>query len=364
MDKDEIQKNKSDIYRLNEYKKKIEYKFQKEPQNLKFKLNITKKNTNIWWNDIFEIFISIKDNKEYLVSPNNNNYNLDIFTLLDNKKILSFKGHNKYIRTIRYFLNKKNYFDEYLISGDDNHIVIIWEISNNKNIKYQIVTKYMDDIYSCLLIFPHNNDENYIITSTYFDNKGFGSEERATKVFSLSSGKFIKYIINSEDIPIYYLLLWYNKKNDKYYIIQLSYEIVIINNLLEDDIYSEFKQEKEESYFSGFIYNKDDNEYLCFSSSKGFINVYDLYNKKILKIIDIKKCKLAHIIQWNEKYIIVADFNNNSFKIIDFEQDKIISDIGGQHKGYVTSIKKINHPVYGESLLSAGCDKTIKLWSI
>ena len=362
MDKDEIQKNKSDIDMHSEFKKKIEYTFQKEPQNLKFKLNITKQNTNIGWNDIFEVFKSIKDNKEYIVSPNSNNNNLDIFELLDKKKILSIEGHNKYIRTIRYFLNTKNNFDEYLISGDDERIVIIWDISNNYNIKYRIDTKYLDDIYSCLLVFPHNIDDDYIITSTYFDNKGFGSEERATKIFSLNTGKFLKYISNSEEIPIYYLLLWYNKKNDKYYIIELSFETIIINNLLEDKLYYEFKQEKEESYFSGYIYNKDNNDYLCCSSSKGFINIYDLYNKKLFKIIDTKQCKLAHIIQWNEKYIIVADFNNKSFKIIDLEENKIISDISGYHKEQVTCIKKIYHPIYGESLLSAGVDKTIKLW--
>ena len=71
-----------------------------------------------------------------------------------------------------------------------------------------------------------------------------------------------------------------------------------------------------------------------------------------------------HIIQWNQKYIIVADVSNKSFKIIDLEENKIISDIKGQHTKEVKCIKKINHPVYGESLLSAGKDSSIKLWII
>ena len=92
-------------YNKNEYKNKINYKFKKAP-NLKYKLDIT--NTYIKWgfNDIFEIFISYKDNKEYFISPNKN-YNLDIFILLNNKIILSFKGHKHDITTIRYFINKK-----------------------------------------------------------------------------------------------------------------------------------------------------------------------------------------------------------------------------------------------------------------
>ena len=39
--------------------------------------------------------------------------------------------------------------------------------------------------------------------------------------------------------------------------------------------------------------------------------------KKIFKIINTNKYILAHIIEWNNKYIIVADVNNKSFKIID-----------------------------------------------
>jgi len=347
----------------NEYNNKINYKFKKEPQNLKFKFDITNTNTECGWNDMFEVFISYKDNKEYIISPNSNNYNLNIFNLLDNKKILSLKGHKNKIRTIRYFINKNNYnINEYLISGDDNKIVIIWDITNNYNIKYQIDTKYGGNIYSCLLIFPHNNNDNYIITSTF--NKSDDNDKSATKIYSLNNGQFIKYINNTNNNTIFYLLSWYNKKNNKYYIIQFTFCKIMINNLLEDELYSELIQEPETDHFSGFIYNRNNNDYLCSSSSNGYINIWDLYNKKIFKIINTNKCKLAHIIEWNNKYIIVVDVNNKSFKIIDLDENKIISDIGGQHTKDATCIKKIYHPIYGESLLSCGRDKCIKLWTI
>jgi len=71
-----------------------------------------------------------------------------------------------------------------------------------------------------------------------------------------------------------------------------------------------------------------------------------------------------HIIEWNNKYIIVADYNNRSFKIIDLDENKIISNIGEQHTYYIKCIKKIYHPIYGESLLSFGDNKYIKFWSI
>ena len=115
---------------------------------------------------------------------------------------------------------------------------------------------------------------------------------------------------------------------------------------------------------SGFIYERENNDYLCSSSSNGYINIWDLYNKTIFKIINTYNCELYHIIEWNSKYIIVADCNNKSFKIIDLEENKIICDINGEHNGNVKCIKKINHPLYGESLLSVAKDNTIKLWII
>ena len=347
----------------NEYLNKINYIFKKEPQNLKYQLNITDSNTSAGWNDIFEIFVSYKDNKEYLISPNIHNYNLDIFDLLDNKKIKSLKEHDNNIRSIRYFINKNSpNYNEYLISADDNKIVIIWDITDNYNIKYQIDTQYGHNIYSCLLIFPHNLNDNYIITSTYYESDNI--DNSSTKVYSLNNNKYIKYIENTNNLAVYYLLSWYNKKNNKYYLIQFSYKKIIIYNFIEDELYTELVKEPEDNHFSGFIYNKDDNDYLYASSSIGYINIWDLYNKKIFKVIYINNCKLAHIIQWNNKFILVADYNNKSFKIVDIEKYKFISDINGQHIDKVVCVKKLYHPVYGESLLSAGRDKTIKLWTI
>ena len=135
----EEQKNINDkmndiiLFENKRYEYKINYEFKKEPRNLRFKENIIKTNTYGGWNDKFEIFISFKDNKEYLVSPNTNNYKLDIYNLINNKIIYTLTGHNNIIWTTRYFMNNKNY-NEYLISADKDKIVIIWDITNNYNI--------------------------------------------------------------------------------------------------------------------------------------------------------------------------------------------------------------------------------------
>ena len=83
----------------------------------------------------------------------------------------------------------------------------------------------------------------------------------------------------------------------------------------------------------------------------------------MLNIFNNNKVELAHIIEWNNRYIIVADYNNKSFKIIYLDENKIISVIGGQHTDIIKSIKRyinqfmVNH-------YSCGQDKCIKLWTI
>ena len=341
------------------------------PQNLKLKQDIITTNTKGGLNDIFEVFTSLKDKALYLVSPNKNNFNLDLITLIDNKLQLSLKGHLKKVTNIRYFLN--HYTNEdYLISADESGIVIIWDISNNYSKKYSIDTNYNDIIYSCLLVFANNeNDKNsnsdsegYIITSTY--GVSDENEKSGTKIYSMeNNGEFIGYINNTNNNSIYYLLSWLNRKNRKYYIIQFSHMKIFINNLIEDELYAELTQDQKLSHYSGFIYEPDESKCYLFSSSKnGYINIWNLYKKNLVHNINVNGSILCHIIQWDDKYAIVADYNGKSFKIIDIQSYYVVKDISGGHIKEVKTIKKINHPLYGDSLLSAGNDHTIKLWCI
>ena len=341
------------------------------PQNLKLKQDIVTTNTKGGLNDIFEVFTSLKDKTLYLVSPNKNNFNLDLITLIDNKLKISLKGHLKKVTNVRYFLN--NFTNEdYLISADESGIVNLWDISNNYSKKYSIDTNYNDIIYSALLVFTNNenfensNNDNkgYIITSTYGISDE--NEKSSTKIYSMeNNGEFMNYFSNTNNNSIYYLLSWFNKKNNKYYIIQFSHMKIFINNLLEDELYAELTQEQKLSHYSGFIYEIDENKCYLFSSSKnGFINVWNLYKKNLVHNINVNGSILCHIIQWDDKYAIVADYNGKSFKIIDIQSYYIVKDINGGHNKEVKTIKKINHPIYGDSLLSAGNDYTIKLWCI
>ena len=341
------------------------------PNDLKFKCDLVNTNTKGGLNDIFEVFKSIKDNEDYLISPNKLNFHLDLITLKDNKFYGSLKGHQKKVTSVRYFLNNFT-SNEYIISSDEMGIIFIWDISDSYKKLLTLNTKYNDIIYSCLLVFTGDNYENensnnghngYIVTSTYDISKE--NQNSATKIYSMKDGEFINYIKNTNANSVFYLLSWTNKKDNRIYIIQFCYMKILISNLLdEDDVYAELSQEQKLSYYSGFIYDRiqEDKVYLYSSSKNGIINVWDLYNKILVNNINIKGSILCHIIQWDYKYAIVADYNGKSFKIINLETLKIEQDIGDCHSKELKSIKKVRHPLFGDCLLTAGNDNIIKLW--
>ena len=53
---------------------------------------------------------------------------------------------------------------------------------------------------------------------------------------------------------------------------------------MNDEVYSESIQEPEDYHYGGCIINKENNEYFVSSSFNVFINIWNLYNKKIFKI--------------------------------------------------------------------------------
>ena len=113
------------------------------------------------------------------------------------------------------------------------------------------------------------------------------------------------------------MLYWLNKKTNDHYIIECCEGKILIHNLLKDETYSELKCPNGGRHFSGFIYNKNDIDYLCNGCGSGYINIWDLFNKKLISsIYDNQGSYLHHIIQWNDKYAIIADASNIHLKYL------------------------------------------------
>ena len=301
-----------------------------------------------------------------MVSKNGKSHNIEIISLMDNKiiKELSYENNTKGTLTmIKYFFNYKGK-KEYLVSADTLKNVIIWDINNDYRIIYIIKTEYIDvNIYSCLLYFD-NFDNNYIFTSCGL-NRYQSNETSFTKMYSMKDGKFINNIIDSDLNNTYYLLIWHNQTDKINYLVELCEGKIVITNFIKNELYaklilSEFKVFK---YYSGYIYAIENKKnYLCCSTSNGYIVIWDLLSKNLYRHIKLSKFELYNIIPWNQKYAIVSGGRTKLINIIDMENFKEVSSINTTHHSNVNCVKKINHPKYGESLLSSGNDHKIKLY--
>lgn len=328
---------------------KKNHKFTKNP-NFKYKELIINTNTPYGSNDMFEIYTSLKDNRIYIASPNNVKKVLDIYTLLEHKKIISLKSNE--FSGVRYFVNYRNN-KEYLVSGERDEDLIIWDITDNYKIKYKKREGGM-----CILVFTDNN-KDYIIT-----NEGTQSY---TKIYSFNNCSYISNIKNKKYLQVEYLLPWLNKNDNQYYIIQLTYDGIFINDLLQGKLYANLTNYEYGYYYTGFLYNKDNKDYLCVSSKYDSINndieIWDLYNKNLSKVFLLKGYyDITTIMKWNDKYVLICDFHNKCVKVFDFENEKLITIF--KDKNCIRCTKKLYHPIYGESILTADESNAIKLWSV
>ena len=56
--------------------------------------------------------------------------------------------------------------------------------------------------------------------------------------------------------------------------------------------------------------------------------------------------------------------NKNNILIMDLNCGSIITSIFSKHEKGIINIKKVVHPIYGESLLSCGLEGSIFLWNV
>ena len=324
--------------------------------NLKFNKNLSMQNhlsCEVLSIEKFDFFIINKITyiaiPNYLCFSSNALYIFKINSYLNLEKKLSLEGHKSPIIMVKNFYDKNN-DQNFLMTSDNNYLVIIWKIINEKSviIKKTITTKYNYEIFCGLILF---NPKNIFILSSNDTNV-------CSIEYDFISGEFKRNIYGTENNKTYYILEY----ND--FIIELCNDKIGFYNLLEEkDIYEINNEETKGRNNHGCII-KD----LLFVSnySYGKIIVVDLINKNIKNIINTKSNdNIYSLIQWNCNYIIISDIKNNSINIIDIKQMKIINcikvDICPKY------IKQINlNPIIYKKrkiLLILGDKMFFELWS-
>lgn len=324
----------------------------------------------------FDTFLSPRDNLPYILYSNKIGTCSNIYIYSPQKKEskkLSPSVHIKELRLLKYFLDKSKK-REYIISADCEAILCIWKHNNICFCLQNKITAFNQiDIYTCLILFK--DDINFKIDDDYviFACEAISDDDTtSTKVYSLNKGNFIKNIPFTHKEKIRYLLIWHNKKKNGMYIICLAMDKILIINFLTNQKEKDITTKEKNTYNCGIIYNEKSDEnnektYLCCTSSTGHILVFDLEDGN--KTCDIFMKPYIHriydILPWNEKYFIVADTIDNGFLVLGYQNGgKIIgiSNIKGLDEDDIECIKKINHPEYGECLVTASHKGYIKIF--
>ena len=308
-------------------------------------------------NDLFEVYHLYNDKKTVYVAMKKKGYNdisfidiIKIISLYDYKNIISLKGHQKRINFIKYFLNPYNK-KEYLISGDREERVRVWEIKDENNYisSIYIKTNYgrlilQQSIYNCILYFTEY--KSYIYTTTVTD--------KCSRLYDLEDGALLREISITSNNYTFYLIRY------KDYIVDVCRDYVIIYALFNEEIYDkiQLKETEGDNRSACIIYNKNNTDYLYISNSQGYIIPYDLKKKKVGEIISLNK-DLYHIIPWNLDKLIVAQYNTQFLGIVNLDNsDKKYKDPKNKNQikcnKEIICVKKILLNEKDEILLAAG----------
>lgn len=328
--------------------------------------------------DSFDAYISVKDQKPYLVYQNKNNFKLEVLKILKKKYKLvkTIDGHNSKITCLKYYYNKNN-GTEYLISTNYDGHILITNITKDYETESLKKTGYDNgQITCCIMIFNlyEENQEDIqngliLISNKTNYNARDDSPPRLGYIFEKNGNlKVHKEFFSLNKNLISYMIHWINKKSKKDYIIEIGNKKIDIIRYShsQNELYASFNTFLDTWYHCGFVYNDEvkKTDLLFITSIKSYVFVFDLYTRQNIKAIKTsgKIERLYNIMQWNKNYLLVSNATAPDLKVIDIKSLKCVGNILVGHEDDFRCIRKIRHPNYGYCLMTGGDDDRIKLY--
>ena len=326
--------------------------FISNPKNIKYLKNLIEDTYfDCSFDNVFTTFWSI-DNIIYLIYSYKNN--IISYNLIKNQKINEIKeAHKSNITNFKYFLDKYNKRDLIISVSFDNNIKL-WNIKafeiiiDLKNINLAGVI-----FSSCFL---NNNNEIYIVTCNY----NFIGYCEPIKIFNFKGNKIKE--INDSNERTFFIDSYYDNKLSKNFIITGNYGFVKSYDYRENKIYYKYSDNDNRYHISIIIINNEELIKLIESSEDGNIRIWNFHTSDLLNKIKIGNYCLNGICLWNKEYLFIG-CSDKSIKLLELKKGIIFKDLVG-HNNEVITIKKINHPIFGECLISQGIDyDKIKIWT-
>jgi len=298
-------------------------------------------------------FIAFKSIDEVLLLIYSNKNNSIICYDINNKrKMTEIKNaHKLEITNFRNYLDKINKRDLVMsISLDLN--LKLWNVNNFECL-------YDNKMYNNFAIlfkaaFLNDNNKIYIISIYYI----VYTKIKPIAVYDLK-GEKIKEIKES-DCMTYFIDSYYDKKLSKNFIITGNRNVRAYD-FNENKLFNIYDDDDAECHCSIKIFDKGEITKMIESSADGNIRIWNFHSGSLLDKIKVCEEWINGICLWNNDYVLVG-CHDKKIKIIDLNKKIIIKDLNG-HNDEVLTIKKINHPQYGECLISQGYkDDGIRIW--
>ena len=299
----------------------------------------------------FTIFKSI-NNILYLIYSNEHK-DIISFDLINNKKMGEIKkAHNEFITNFRHYLDKIYKRDLFIsISGKDNNIKL-WDITNYKcliDIKNINNKGELDS--ACFL---NDGNSNFIVTSNDNYNK-----TDFIKIFDFN-GRKIKDLKDSNE-RTKFVDTYYDNKLSKNYIISGNFSYIKSYDYNNNILYHKYCDNDKRFHKSIIVINNENIIKIIESSEDGNIRIWNFHSGELIKRIYVNNDWLRGICLWNNDYLFVG-CKDKAIKLIELKTGIILNKLIG-HFEEVLTIKKINHPKYGECLVTQGwVHDNIKLW--
>ena len=280
-----------------------------------------------------------------------------IYDLINNQKISEIKkAHSQFITNLSYYFDKiKKIIYIMSVSNEDNNIKL-WNLKNLDcilNLNLNSMNKIGNISFTHFL---NDNNQKYIIVSYVFLSK----EEDSIEVYDFE-GKLIKKIDDSNHASNF-IEIYYDKKSLTNYIITGNTYYSKSYNFSTNKLYHKYQEKNYLETHSVRVIEDEIIVKLIESCGDGYIRIWNFHTAILLKKIncnDFLNCSCI----WNNSLLFVG-CDKKAIKLVNLKDGKIIKELLG-HNGYVLDLKKINHPKYGECLLSQGDEKSpIKLWVI
>jgi hypothetical protein len=284
---------------------------------------------------------------------------ISLIDLSNNQEIQTLVGHTDRVVTCRFFEDPFT-GRQYLISADRKYKVKVWDLTDNGAIKFDKELKegYDNFIYSVLMFFEEN--KTYVVVST------LGSGD--TNVFVMGCDDKPTQLKDTKDLNIYYLDYWFEEKdsegNSEHHIIQCGKNKILISQYKKETHYEIATDEKYANNLCGMVYKKGDKDLLITSATRGLIKIIDLKERKEIHSYEHSDVFFYNFVRWNDQYILLYEAMQRRILVLDSDNNyKVVSKVLCPEMYYDRFIRKVDHPKYGESILSVGIDWKVKLYT-